>query len=65
MESSVNQEGFGGSGGIGSFDLRPPLLFPFQAAVPARVALRPTCGKSDRAGTAGKHDRGCAKIKNN
>ena len=60
MESSINQEGFGGSGGISSFDLWPPLPHSIEAMVPARVAQRPTCGKPDRAGTTGKHFRGCA-----
>ena len=42
---SINQEGFGGSEGIGSFDLWPPLPHSIVAAVLARVALCPTCGK--------------------
>ena len=39
MEPSVNQEGFGGSGGIGSFDLWPLSPRLDVVAVSARVAV--------------------------
>ena len=53
MESSINQEGFGGSGGISSFDLWPPLPHSIEAMVPAIVAPRPPCGKPGM----GRHNR--------